>query len=123
MRGFGAALVPGRPRGPAPPPAAARAGARRRASYQMNAEIPTRITSAPPAIAIALEPLNELLPELGADVVVLTGGAVVVVATVGLGKPESGFVPLDSGVVALPDASAIAGNAATTIVASTTPSV
>ena len=108
MRGFGAGLVPGRPRPLVPAVADARAGARRRASYQMKDAIPTRITSAPTAIAIALEPVKELLPDVAA-VVVAAVGAWVLVATGGLGKPDSGFVPPDKGLVVPPAASAAAG--------------
>ncbi|MGP0049540.1 MAG: hypothetical protein ACLPZR_11940 [Solirubrobacteraceae bacterium] len=83
--------MPGRawPSGPA---AAARTGARRRASRQMKNEIPARTMSAPRTIAIALALLSELVP----DPLVVTLVTVAVVELV-VGTGASGVTPLDSG--------------------------
>jgi len=53
------------------------------------------MTTAPIAIAAALEPLNELLPDEAVELVPTAVGVwVLLVATGGLGNPSRGFVPL-----------------------------
>jgi len=130
FRGFGAGLEPFRPPAPGSTAVAARerTGARRRASRQMNREIPIRITRAPIAIAAAVPLLRPALPDPVVVVVTIWG---VVGAGAGCddcGRPGwNGFV---AGVCAsaagadtsAPGASTTAGANASTIAAPTTPS-
>jgi hypothetical protein len=97
LRLFGFVFVPGRASLPPAVAAAARrrTGARLRASYQMNIPIAAIRTSAPVAIAIALVPLNVLLPEVGVWVV---GAATVGVTVCVCGAGVDGV----SGVSGLP---------------------
>jgi hypothetical protein len=92
LRGFARCLAPELP--PADVGAARRrTGARRRASRQMNSEIPPRMITAPAAIAIALLPLRPLPPEAVVLVVGATTGAVGIAGVVA----DGGGTPGDSG--------------------------
>ena len=95
MRGLARCLDPLRRPSPFAAVACVRTGARRRASRQMNSEMPPSTMIAPIAMMNAELPLNPL--PLPAVVVPVTVGAVVVVVgidTLGCGKPdERGLLP------------------------------
>src|SRR6202035_679097 len=86
FRGLGFAFDPCRAPSAASA-AAARTGARLRASRQMKNEMPPRTTSAPIAIAIAPVPLSPL--SLLVLVLLTVGVDVVVVVTAGCGNPRA----------------------------------